>query len=130
MKVGVVYFGNGALTPQADGTTTIADALYVQGLTADLAIVESKIREMTWLRGFTNMAQGFHMADVMLAQAGRSDAQSAVLVISDGKFSMKFQTAEKAQELKDKNIQIYMAPITASRDRSLFELMRWASQPW
>merc|ERR1740127_329298 len=102
MKVGLVYFGNGQLEAQPDGTTNIAEALYVQGITADLALVEAKIRDMNWLRGFTNMAQGLHMSDVMLGQTGRGDAQSAVMVISDGKFSMKFQTAEKARELKDK----------------------------
>jgi hypothetical protein len=129
MKVGVVYFGNGALTPQADGTTTIADALYVQGLTADLATVESKIREMQWLRGFTNMAQGFHMADVMLGQTGRADAQSAVMVISDGKFSMEYQTAEKARELKDKNVMIYLVAITEVKGKDLQTFERFASRP-
>jgi hypothetical protein len=44
-KIGVVYFGNGALTSQPDGSTVIADALFVQGLTGDLATVGQKIRE-------------------------------------------------------------------------------------
>jgi len=65
-----------------------------------------------------------------LSQGGRPEAQSAVMVISDGKFSFKYQTAEKAQELKDKNVQIYMAPITESRSKELIELRKWASQPW
>jgi hypothetical protein len=129
MKIGVVYYGNGQLESQPDGTTTIADALYVQGLTADLAAVETKIREMNWLRGFTNMAQGFHMADVMLGQTGRADAQSAVMVISDGKFSMKFQTAEKARELKDKNVQIYLVAITDAKSADLKIFRDFASRP-
>merc|ERR1719356_1237916 len=33
------YFGNGELTAQPDGTTTIAEALYIQGLTSDLALI-------------------------------------------------------------------------------------------
>jgi len=70
------------------------------------------------------------MADVILSQGGRPEAQSAVMVISDGKFSFKYQTAEKAQELKDKNIHIYMAPITDTREKSLVELKKWASKPW
>merc|ERR1711879_971942 len=80
--------------------------------------------------GFTNMAQAFSMADKMLGQGGRPEAQSAVMVISDGKYSFKYQTAEKAQELKDKNVQIYMAPITDTRDKGLIMLKKWASQPW
>jgi hypothetical protein len=129
MKIGVVYFGNGQLEAQPDGTTNIAEALYIQGLTGDLALVETRIREQTWLRGFTNMAQGFHMADTMLGQTGRADAQSAVMVISDGKFSMEFQTAEKARELKDKNVQIYLVAITEVKGSDLRTYRRFASRP-
>jgi len=92
--------------------------------------VGTKIAETKWQRGFTNMAQAFTTADTILSQGGRPEAQSAVMVISDGKFSFKYQTAEKAQELKDKNIQIYMAPITEGRDKTVLELKKWASQPW
>jgi hypothetical protein len=112
MKIGIVLFGNGVLESQPDGETTISEALYVQGLTGDLVLVRQKVLDLTWQRGFTNMAQAFHQADVMLSMTGRPDAQSAVLVLSDGKFSMAYQTAEKARELKDKNVMIYLAPIT------------------
>jgi len=124
------YFGNGHLIEMAGGGTTIKPAINLQPLTFDLEEVGKKIKETEWQRGFTNMAQAFTTADTILGQGGRPEAQSAVMVISDGRFSFKYQTAEKAQELKDKNVQIYMAPITASRDKYLFELMKWASQPW
>jgi len=132
IKMGVALFGNGRLIELNDGSggTTIQPAINLQSLTFDLKAVGTKIAETTWQRGFTNMAQAFATADTILSQGGRADAQSAVMVISDGKFSFKYQTAEKARELKDKNVQIYMAPITASRDKSLMELMKWASQPW
>jgi len=130
IKMGVALFGNGHLIELAGGGTTIKPAINLQPLTFDLEQVGTKIKETEWQRGFTNMAQAFTTADTILGQGGRAEAQSAVMVISDGKFSFKYQTAEKAQELKDKNVQIYMAPITASRDKSLFELMKWASQPW
>merc|ERR1719492_254443 len=130
--MGVALFGNGALIDLNDGAggTTIQPAINLQPLTFDLEKVGTEIGATVWQKGFTNMAQAFSTADKMLGQGGRPEAQSAVMVISDGKYSFKYQTAEKAQELKDKNIQIYMAPITASRDKYLFELMRWASQPW
>jgi len=130
IKMGVALFGNGHLIELAGGGTTIKPAINLQPLTFDLEEVGTKIKETEWQRGFTNMAQAFTTADTILGQGGRAEAQSAVMVISDGKFSFKYQTAEKAQELKDKNVQIYMAPITASRDKSLIELMKWASQPW
>merc|ERR1719219_1159975 len=130
IKMGVALFGNGHLIELPGGGTTIQAAINLQKLTFDLAAVGTKIAETKWQRGFTNMAQAFATADTMLGQGGRPEAQSAVMVISDGKFSFKYQTAEKAQELKDKNVQIYMAPITDTRDKSLTFLKRWASQPW
>lgn len=129
-KIGVALFGNGHLIEMKDGGTTIAPATNLQGLTFDLEVVRSKIAETKWQRGFTNMAQAFATADIILSQGGRPEAQSAVMVISDGKFSFKYQTAEKAQELKDKNVMIFMAPIAEGRDKSLTELKKWASQPW
>jgi len=130
IKMGVALFGNGHLVPLPGGGTSITSAINLQPLTFDLKTVREKIKATTWQRGFTNMAQAFSTADTMLGQKGRSEAQSAVMVISDGKFSFKYQTAEKARELKDKNIQIFMAPILESRDKSLTMLKRWASQPW
>merc|ERR1719336_846447 len=76
IRMGVDVFGNGHLVTQPDGTTQIAQALNVMGLTSDLAGVRDTIQGLTWQRGFTNMAQGFHMADVMLGQGGRAEAQS------------------------------------------------------
>jgi len=131
VKMGVALFGNGHLIEMKDGSgTTIQPAINLQGLTFDLATVKDKIKETKWQRGFTNMAQAFATADTILSQGGRPDAQSAVMVISDGKFSFKYQTAEKAQELKDKNVQIFMAPIAEGREKYLTFLKKWASQPW
>jgi len=131
VKIGVSLFGNGHLIQMKDGSgTTIQPAINLQGLTFDLDAVRAKISETKWQRGFTNMAQAFATADTILSQGGRPEAQSAVMVISDGKFSFKYQTAEKAQELKDKNVMIFMAPITDSREKYLTTLKKWASQPW
>merc|ERR1719189_2603088 len=129
IKMGVTLFGNGKLIELNDGSggTTIQPAINLGGLTFDLEEIAKKIAETEWQRGFTNMAQAFATADTILSQGGRPEAQSAVMVISDGKFSFKYQTAEKAQELKDKNVQIYMAPITESRSKELIEFGRCAS---
>jgi hypothetical protein len=126
MQVGALVFGNGRV--EDDGT--ISPALRVQGLTSDIAMVGSKIMELQWQRGLTNMAQAFTLADTMLQQGGRSWAQSAVLVLSDGKSSFEFQTAQQVQKLKDNNVMVFMAPIAASQDKSLEVLKKWASQPW
>mmetsp|Transcript_130843 Transcript_130843/g.317827 ORF Transcript_130843/g.317827 Transcript_130843/m.317827 type:complete len:992 (-) Transcript_130843:108-3083(-) len=130
VKIGLVLFGNGHLLTLPDGTTSITSAINAQPLTNDFDLVRTKIREQTWQRGFTNMAQALTLADTMLAQGGRENAQSAVLVLSDGKYSFKYQTQEKARELKDKNIQLFMAPVTDFVGESEDTLKSWASQPW
>merc|ERR1719436_1936295 len=126
MRVGVLLFGNGHV--QDDGTIT--PATNVLPLTSDMDEVHKKILELKWQRGFTNMAQAFSLADTML-QGGRKEAQSAVMVLSDGKPSFWYQTIQKARELKDKNVQIFMAPVTDFKSKEL-RLMRnkLASQPW
>jgi len=130
VKMGVTLFGNGHLLTLPDGTTSITPAIQVQNLTFDHAIVRQKLAATTWQRGFTNMAQALNLADNMLTQGGRQEAQSAVLVLSDGKYSFRFQTREKARELKDKNVKVFMAPVTDFEGRELKALKRWASQPW
>jgi len=130
VKMGLVLFGNGELQSQPDGTTTISPAIPVQPLTFDVGSVTTTIMEQTWQRGFTNMAQALTAADTLLSQGGREEAQSAILVLSDGRYTMKYQTAEKAQELKDKNIMLYMAPVLDFEDEGLKDLKDWASQPW
>jgi len=138
VKVGVVLFGNGKLIQLKEGGTRIKPAIKLHDLTFDFETVRTKIAESKWQRGFTNMAQAFITADKILHQRGRPDAQSAVMVISDGKFSFKYQTAEqiaeRAQKLKDghkyNNIQIYMAPIAETEESNLKFLKKWASQPW
>jgi hypothetical protein len=126
MQVGAIVFGNGRVMP--DGT--IAPAVNVQGLTADMSTVRERILETSWQRGLTNMAQAFTLAGTMLQQGGRPEAQSAVLVLSDGKYSFAFQTEQQVQKLKDSNVQIFMAPVADAKDDSLILIKQWASQPW
>lgn len=130
MRIGVNMFGNGQLMTSPDGTTSISSAVNVISLTADMAAVVTKIKALTWQKGFTNMAQALSLADAMLGRNGRPGAQSAVMVLSDGKYSFAYQTAEKARELKDKNVELYMAPITDFEGKELENLKDWASQPW
>jgi len=131
VRLGVGLFGNGRLVSMPDGTTAISPAIAVQGLSDDMVLVRKKIASMQWQRGFTNLAQALALADTMLAQDGRQGAQSAILVLSDGKFSFKYQTAEKVQELKDKNVAIFMVPVTEfGGGQELRDMRRWASFPW
>jgi hypothetical protein len=126
MQVGAALFGNGRVLE--DGT--IAPAINIIGLTADMSAVRSAIEETTWQKGLTNMAQVFTLAEVMLSQGGRPEAQSAVLVLSDGKYSFAFSTAQQVEKLKDASVQVFMAAISDQKDEGLKMIKEWASQPW
>merc|ERR1719265_94717 len=108
MKVGIVQFGNGEIFE--DGT--ISAAVKVLPLTSDMAEVENQISQLPYLKGFTNMAQAFSIAETMYTEAGRADALSAVLTITDGKPSFQYQTQQKVDELEQKGIQRYFITIT------------------
>jgi len=125
MYIGLVLFGNGEYYSNG----TVSAAIEVLELTDDLDAVRTSIQSMTWQKGFTNMMQAFQAADNLL-QDGREDAQSAIMVISDGKWTNAYRTGLKAQELKDKGVQIYMLPIVSPIHDQLEELKKWASPPW
>jgi len=63
--------------------------------------------------------------------SGRADAQSAVLVLSDAKYTFEYETKEKVNELKDKNVQIFMAPVSEfTGSKEIQKMKNWASSPW
>ncbi|CAK0826822.1 unnamed protein product [Prorocentrum cordatum] len=125
MRIGLVLFGNGEYFDNG----TVAAALEVVPITSDLESVSTAIAGLQWQRGFTNMMQALQAADNMFAD-GRDDAQSAVMVLSDGKYTNAYRTTMKATALKDKGVQIFMAPIAESSTNSLLVLRGWASEPW
>jgi hypothetical protein len=129
MKIGVVVFGNGKLNTLTDGSTLLELAKNLLGLTSVIADVQPAIAGFIWYKGFTNMAQGLHLSDLMLGRGWREDATSVVLVISDGKFSLKYQTAEKARELKDTTAQIYLVAICESTGRDLEKYRKFFPEP-
>jgi hypothetical protein len=126
MQIGVTLFGNGVI--ESDGT--ISKAILTKELTDDLGAVATKVAGMEHQKGFTNMAQAFVLAEKLLQQRGRRDAQSAVMTISDGKPSFLFETTEKAKEFDDKGIMKFMITISEFPGSSEWRLMReLASQP-
>jgi uncharacterized protein YegL len=125
MRVGVLVFGQGRYMDAG----YISAAEEAEPLTFDMDAVTSSITALTWKRGLTNMMQALKLADKML-EKGRSDAQSAILLITDGKYTNAFRTSQKIQQLKEKNIKIFMAPISQFEADNLEVLKQWASQPW
>jgi len=126
MKIGVIEFGNGII--MEDGVT-VSPAMNVRTLTTNLDDVKTSIEGMVQKKGFTNMAQAFALAETMYTSAGRAGAQSALLVITDGKPSFQFQTNELVQQLDDKGVQRFFVVVSES-DKSVDLMKKWASMPW
>jgi uncharacterized protein YegL len=126
MRIGVVEFGNG----QVGKDGTIASANEIIKLSDDATAVKAAVNGMQWQGGFTNMAQALVLADSMLKSGARKSAQSAVLVITDGKPSTVYETNQQIVKMKDRAVKMFFAPVTSEGGANL-ELMRhWASQPW
>ncbi|CAK0836936.1 unnamed protein product [Prorocentrum cordatum] len=125
MRIGLVLFGNGEYFDNG----TVAAALEVVPITSDIDSVSAAIEGLQWQRGFTNVMQALQAADNMFAD-GREDAQSAVMMISDGKWTDAYRTTMLATAMKDKGVQIFMAPIAESTTQNLVVLRGWASDPW
>merc|ERR1719152_403759 len=126
MKVGLIEFGNGVI--MEDGVT-VSPAMNVHVLSTDLGSVKSSLEGMVQKKGFTNMAQAFALAETMYTAAGRKGAQSALLVITDGKPSFQFQTNEMVEQLDDKGVQRFFV-VVSDNDKSVDMMKKWASYPW
>jgi len=126
MKVGVIEFGNGIIMP--DGVT-VSPAMNIRALDSNLEEVKTSITAMVQKKGFTNMAQAFALAETMYTSAGRRNADSALLVITDGKPSFQFQTNELVEQLDDKGVQRFFV-VVSEDEKSLGLMKSWASAPW
>jgi len=117
---------SGVIEP--DGT--ISKAILVSELVEDLAAVKTAVAGMTHQKGFTNLAQGFKLAQKLLVQRSRKDAQSAILTITDGKPSFNWETKEVANDLDEKGIMKYMVVVSEFPGSDAWEFMKSiASQP-
>lgn len=76
------------------------------------------------------MAQALTLAEKMFLSNGRAKAQSAVIVITDGKPTLLYETQEKVIELKDKQVKLFFAPITEAKGGEISQMKKWATQPW
>jgi len=129
VKIGIVLFGNGIIMP--DGKT-VSPAISSQALSFDMPTITASVQALPWKKGFTNMAQGFAMAEDMFIKGSRSEAQQSVMMVTDGIPSFSFMTNEMVEQLDDKGIMRYFVLIseTSLHDESMKILKVWASQPW
>merc|ERR1740130_2267853 len=103
----------------------VSPAINQQPLTDDMELVKAAIENLPYKKGFTNMAQAFALAEVMYTANGRKGAQSAILVISDGKPSFAFQTAELVRQLDDKGVQRFFMVVNEAAEEDLKQMQNW-----
>jgi hypothetical protein len=135
-NVGVVQFGNGKIEKKKDDAGKEIDVIsagkLVSELSDDLEVVGAAIDKTKWERGFTNMAQAFPTAAMITQNSGRASASTTMVMITDGKPSFKFSTANVAKEFKDKGGQIIVVEVNKklSKDDKSFMENEIASEPW
>merc|ERR550537_1338886 len=135
-NVGVVQFGNGKLEKKKDDKgkeiEVISAGKLVSELSDDMTEVAAAIDKTKWERGFTNMAQAFPTAAMITQNSGRAGASTTMLMITDGKPSFKFSTANVAKEFKDKGGQVIVVEVNKklSQDDKTFMEQMIASEPW
>merc|ERR1719446_1535698 len=129
VKIGIVLFGNGVIMP--DGKS-VSPAILSHELSFDMAAVKAKVGELPFKKGFTNMAQAFAAAETAFIIGSRRGAQSAVMIITDGKPSFSFMTQEAVTQLDDKGITRYFMVVNEEDigSDSMALMKSWASQPW
>jgi len=126
VQVGIVLFGNGKLDLE---TNIISDAKVVtDNLEGDMESVEGKIKDLIIHKGFTNMAQAFTKSKDVLTYA-RKGAATAVVIITDGRPSFKFQTGHAVTSLR-KSARVLIIHVQANKKKEVAEMLKtWVSEP-
>jgi len=130
MQVGVVQFGQGEILTDDKGVSTVSPAKLVLGMTDDMPKVAAEIKKLKWEKGFTNMAQAFTASEALFEDRGRKDAQSVIIVITDGKPSFKYQTQKAVNDLRDAGVHVNFVTVhPAAESSEVKQMMAWASHP-
>lgn len=97
----------------------------ISHFTTDTTDLEAKVRALTWPRRTTLTSVALTLAKSEMA-LGRADAQSVVVVITDGKPLNFHKTRQAANKLRKKS-RVMWVPVTANAP--LKEIKKWASDP-
>jgi len=134
-QVGLVQFGQGELLEGEDGRMTVSPAVIkevngIKGMTTEIEKVVEAINGLEWMRGFTNMAQAFQAADTMYQNGGRKNAQSVLMVFTDGKPSFKFQTFASVKRLRREGVKVMIIAVKSFLKPKEKDMLRsWVSKP-
>jgi hypothetical protein len=76
------------------------------------------------------MAQAFQAADTMFQNGGRKNAQSVLMVFTDGKPSFKFQTFSAVKRLRREGVKVMIIAVKSFLKPKEKEMLRsWVSKP-
>eukprot|EP00747_Dinoflagellata_sp_TGD_P036150 gnl/TRDRNA2_/TRDRNA2_138301_c1_seq1.p1 gnl/TRDRNA2_/TRDRNA2_138301_c1~~gnl/TRDRNA2_/TRDRNA2_138301_c1_seq1.p1 ORF type:complete len:680 (+),score=171.14 gnl/TRDRNA2_/TRDRNA2_138301_c1_seq1:2-2041(+) len=121
----VIQFGQGKLENQI-----VSDAKVISPLTGKIGEVKEAVKALKWAKGFTNMAQAFLKANQLITRSPRKNAAAAMLLITDGKPSFKFQTAKAVNDLKGR-ARVSIVQVKSYPSQETIDLMKsYASKPW
>merc|ERR1719433_753398 len=101
---------------------------WVSRLTGDIASVRAGIKAMSWPRRTTLTSLALAEINSNLIE-GRQDANSVVVVITDGKPMSPIKTGNAATALKE-HARLMWVPVGKGVKGSIESMKRWASQPW
>jgi len=126
VATGVIQFGNGVL----DESGIVGPADIIKPVDPENEKTVEAIEKLEWRKGFTNMAQAFTAAETAFLNGGRQHAQSILVVISDGKPSFNFQTANEVAKARRKGVKVVMVVVKEFLKDEQKELMKsWSSVP-
>jgi hypothetical protein len=97
----------------------------IEHFTDDIEKVEASIKKLQFPQSITRTAVALDTARSELS-LGRPDAQSIVVVITDGKTMSMKKTRQAAKELR-KQTRLMWIPVT--KYAPVKQMMRWASNP-
>jgi len=98
----------------------------VTDFTSDMADVKTKISQLTWPQGSTLTSLALLTAKSMLSE-GREDAQSVVVVITDGR-PFSYRATRIVSRWVRKSTRLVWVPVT--KYAPLQSIKKWATRRW
>jgi len=113
---------NDAVSPEMCGVQ------WVSRLSENASDVSKAVEGMPYLRGTTFTSLALAEAEAELIQ-GRKDAESVVIVITDGRPLYESATTAAATSIKTK-AKLMWVPVGSGVESAVENMKQWATQPW
>jgi len=101
---------------------------WIHRLSGNMTSVQNAISEMSWPRRTTLTSLALAEVNSQLIE-GRQDANSVVVIITDGKPMSPIKTGNAAEELK-MHARLMWVPVGKGVKGSIENMKVWASRPW